>query len=714
MTRKSVIELLAKGVGTKTTLKNASTNTLEKLLETGIHELIPYHSIYRKLVGKKLSLQKLKKITPELTTFYNWMRLNSVTFPLPKVTYDEFSSNPSGVERSSKLWGDVEYFLSTLESRLGENWALKILSLKKDHATGKNIPRYDLSKVEGVKRLGIPGRQGTVIKLSISGIDYAIKVARKQTVCGDGSTGAMGYLKQARLQQLAAEWGATCPVYAVHCVPGKKEAPFMAMPMMGQRMIDLYPNGEEWSAAHQQQFWNCHLLLDTYVGIAHNDSNCLNVMTDPNGIVKLIDFDRSFLFDRKKILKHGIYINIGFLWIHKCFSANGSGKVLRTALEKLCPPIKSKMGIVGSDSDSETWQERQERWGVPEPETWQERQNREEDEEEFNGRRARRQHLREIRDLAARTEPTGVRHYRGNCKNYDHKAAIFFPPFEIMAPGPAIFAIDRTTRQLSREERAVRLFCRDSTLEHWSYLSKSAKLDLLKVSMYCIRVKKGDVNLAQKIREGKFNESSPIFLLLPTFKKYKKEKYLNIFNNKLYFPRGINGSRHYTRSMDKGVVIRIYELLYDKMIIRGAFGNTPLDVEEIKALLQMVMLCSREIFYDKIRSNKNFVDPSIVQCIVSAAVMIALKVFLEYDWGSYKLDVDFSKVMASRTTGTCSAKLIREMEWDILTTTNWRTCYNVQKRLGHIPVHEGDSAPRMLLLPTQMKEHHHRMKILGD
>jgi len=447
--RKSIIiELLKKGVGNQTILKSASTTTMAKLLDEGVHELIPYHSLYKRLVssrsGEEISLTNLKKIVPRLTTFYNWMRLNSVTFPLPSVTYDEFSSNPSGIQRSSKPWGEVGYFLSALKSKLGENWALKILSLKRDLKTGEKTPRHDLSKVEGVKRLGIPGRQGTVIKLSIAGIDYAIKVARKQTSCGDGSTGGMGYLKQARLQQLAAEWGATCPVYAVHCVPGKREVPFMAMPMMGQRMVDLYPNDEEWSAKHQQEFWNCQLLLDTYVGIAHNDGNCLNVMTDPNGIVKLIDFDRSFLFDRTKILKHGIYINIGFVWIHKCFSSKDSGQVLRTAIQKLFPVITKPYMKPG----------------------------------------------------------LGVKCYRGDCRKYDYNAAVFFPPFEIMTPGPAIFAMEETTSQLSREERAVRLFCRDSTLEHWSYLSQSAKRDLLKVAMYCLRVKKGDVKLAQKISKS--------------------------------------------------------------------------------------------------------------------------------------------------------------------------------------------------------------------
>ena len=169
------------------------------------------------------------------------------------------------------------------------------------------------------------------------------------------------------------------------------------------------------------------------------------------------------------------------------------------------------------------------------------------------------------------------------------------------------------------------------------------------------------------------------------FKKYEKEKNLDIFNNKLYFPRGTNGAIHYTRNMDIEVMKWINELLNKHIFVRSAFGNTPLEEKEIKTLLQMIMLCLREIFYDKIQENKNFVDPSMVQCMASAAVMVALKVFLEYDWSSTKLNKNFPKEMEFWTDGACSAKLLSQMEWDILKTTKFRTCYNVQKKLGHIP-----------------------------
>ena len=252
------------------------------------------------------------------------MKLSSVRFPVHGISYNQFQANPKAAKRSPNMYGDVNYFINVLTSKLGTNWSRDVLDMD-----------FDVSKIPGVKRLGVPGRQGTVIKLTDGGIDYAIKVAPARTTCGDGATGSMGFLKQARMQQLAAEEGATCPVYAVYCVPGKKERPFMVMPMMGQRMVDIYTNTDVWSDEHQKQLWNCYLTLDKKVGIAHNDLNCLNMMTDPNGVVKLIDFDRSFLFETVKVEKYGPYINMCFLPYNGCFRANENGMLLAHHLSKL-------------------------------------------------------------------------------------------------------------------------------------------------------------------------------------------------------------------------------------------------------------------------------------------------------------------------------------------------------------------------------------------
>ena len=435
-----VSKLLAAGVGTKTILNSASVSTLQELLDTGIYKVPPYHTIYEKLLRGEN--------TKEPTKLYNWMKLNSVTFPMPNVTYDQFAANPAAAARSPRPWGEVEYFLTELVSRLGPDWANRVLAIKKNPKTGKEEPVHDLSEVRGVKRLGVPGRQGTVIKLTFNGIDYAIKVAAKTTSCGDGSTGGMGFLKQARLQQIAAEWGVTCPVYAVHCILGKKEVPFMAMPMMGQRMVDIYGYNGEWSEKHQKEFWNLRLLMDTYVGMGHNDGNCLNVMTDSHDNVKLIDFDRSYLMDRKHIKDHGFYNNLCFMPLHGCFRNPKNGKVLRKAMEKLYPDWIPK----GDD-----------------------------------------RHAKYKRDRMTLTK--GLKPYSGICNKdpADPKGAVFFQPFKIIKPAIAVYP-----PQVSALD-ALRAFCRDQKHTQWEELSVEIIASLVEVAEWCITKKKGNQDLANKI-----------------------------------------------------------------------------------------------------------------------------------------------------------------------------------------------------------------------
>jgi len=209
-------------------------------------------------------------------------------------------------------FGQVDKFRKCLEKSLGKDWAKRVLNAK------------DKLSVKGVKRLGIPGRQGTTIGLEVNCCSggsckmYAIKVARKGTSCGDGATGAMGFLKQARMQQLASEYGVSPPVDAVYC-GHKKDVSFMAMPVLAHRLIDVYKGGNQLSEKHQEQLWNLYKILDTKVGIIHNDMNCLNIMIDGKGNVKLIDFDRSKVIEKKDIKKRGAYINISFIDMVNCF-----------------------------------------------------------------------------------------------------------------------------------------------------------------------------------------------------------------------------------------------------------------------------------------------------------------------------------------------------------------------------------------------------------
>jgi len=131
-----------------------------------------------------------------------------------------------------------------------------------------------------------------------------------------------------------------------------------------------------------------------------------------------------------------------------------------------------------------------------------------------------------------------------------------------------------------------------------------------------------------------------------------------------------------------------------------------------------------EILYDKIRSHKNFVTRSVLQCMGAAAFLLATKVITEYDWDGGDPGL---LIAADLTDGACSKKVVREMVADMLKTTDWRTCYEVQKRLGdeiakgNIPfdkpehrlwtaaeAHEQGAVPSVPLTSAQLRTHQRR------
>ena len=236
--------------------------------------------------------------------------------------------------KNNSMYGNFSYFIKCLQKLLGNAWASRILN-KKD-----NVNIYGK-----IQRLGVPGRQGTVILLTCGRGRYAVKVTRKGTSCGDGVTGNMGFFKQARMQEIASKHGITCPVLAVYCGHEKLES-FMVMLPMKNRLVDIYKKGDTLSEKHQKQLWNIYLKLDKDIGILHNDNNCLNIMTDYKDNLKIIDFDRSKIIETNHIKKFGAYPNLKFIYFISCFRRYGikPGKLL---LEKYCKLFND--GIVPND-----------------------------------------------------------------------------------------------------------------------------------------------------------------------------------------------------------------------------------------------------------------------------------------------------------------------------------------------------------------------------
>ena len=241
-------------------------------------------------------------------------RLNNVEFRSVNVPNTSAFNPPAFDPR----YGNVEYFKNCLVKQLGENWSDRVLN-----------PKDPLSDIQTVKRLGVPGRQGTTIKIKCDGKDFAIKVAAKGTYCGygigrtDGEKKEQdarepyvdlgdGFLHQARLQQLASKYKVTVPVEAVYC-GGQDDVSFIAMLPLKTRLVDYYKDDETLLLKHQKQLWDLYKTLDKQVGIAHNDGNRLNIMLDDEDNVKLIDFDRSEMINKRWLVKYGPYPNLSLM-----------------------------------------------------------------------------------------------------------------------------------------------------------------------------------------------------------------------------------------------------------------------------------------------------------------------------------------------------------------------------------------------------------------
>ena len=260
---------------------------------------------YQSVREKYLSTGDVKCLD-ELNTTWKCNRLNNVEFR---------SVNVPNTSTVDPRCGNVGYFKNCFTKQLGEKWSDRVLN-----------PKDDLSDILTVKRLGVPGKQGTTIQIKCEGKYYAVKVAAKGTCGGSGFEQTLeekfveeqdqgkcdngnGFLHQARIQQLASEYNVTVPVEAVYC-GGAREASFMVMEPLDMRLSDKYNSGDTLSSKHQKQLWELFKTLDEEVGILHNDYNCLNIMLDTEENVKLIDFDQSVIIDGARLVKSGPYPNL--------------------------------------------------------------------------------------------------------------------------------------------------------------------------------------------------------------------------------------------------------------------------------------------------------------------------------------------------------------------------------------------------------------------
>lgn len=152
----------------------------------------------------------------------------------------------------------------------------------------------------GEQQLGKTGKEGTVYLVKIDGIEYAKKTFKKRK-------SMKRVQREAEYQQMAFEVGVAPEVIEV----GDTPTPFITMDKMDETIIQYAKENDNILTEEKQiQLLSLFQRLDD-IGLFHNDSNPLNIMTIGNEF-KLIDYGFSKKISRKDIKKWGKKVNI---WI---------------------------------------------------------------------------------------------------------------------------------------------------------------------------------------------------------------------------------------------------------------------------------------------------------------------------------------------------------------------------------------------------------------
>jgi hypothetical protein len=155
---------------------------------------------------------------------------------------------------------------------------------------------------------------------------------------------------------------------------------------------------------------------------------------------------------------------------------------------------------------------------------------------------------------------------------------------------------------------------------------------------------------------------------LSIYKKYTNHKYkINSF---------IGANLHYIRTYNKNIDKNTFYFLN---IINNAvtFKNIEENSKDELILKASIIRCTREIFYDTIRSLKNLIDESKILQIAIVCYIIAYKTISAYDYDDFPGFDEFASMINYSTT----SNHLKLLEIEILKITKWEPCKKAYKRL---------------------------------
>lgn len=251
--------------------------------------------------------------------------------------------------------------------------------------------------------------------------------------------------------------------------------------------------------------------------------------------------------------------------------------------------------------------------------------------------------------------------------------------------------------------RSIKRFCRNPSYHRWRVLSPEIKKQLVTFSEYCIKSYKGKTIMADSILKYSKIPTGNVFKV---FERSVAEKE-GVFDDKLYFPKDDKDVVSYNKIDDKtvfGWLNGYTEAVFESYLNKRAFLGLSITGynEYIKKLKVYVINCSRELFYDKIRSNYNFVTMRLLKMMIKACLIVSVKLIWQMDLISYEHTLieflsEFNVEGVKKKDGECyweryslyseketveNKNIIKKMMMDLLITTNYHGCHEVRRRLN--------------------------------
>ena len=130
-----------------------------------------------------------------------------------------------------------------------------------------------------------------------------------------------------------------------------------------------------------------------------------------------------------------------------------------------------------------------------------------------------------------------------------------------------------------------------------------------------------------------------------------------------------------------------------KIFINEKFQYEMMDIDvlkkdELNKLIEITKECCKEILHNIINQHNNYVDISVLPCMTMASSILATKVIFSFDWGwaeSAAMKIGNQIIKSWDTPGHCPIEHLKAIELDVLLSTDWKPCYDVQKKYGNIP-----------------------------